>query len=92
LHSSVATFQTYFQHMLKQVRNPASLFQSAQRTTAQAASQPTSVLQQARNLSRAQLLAGGVIVAECLGFFTVGEMIGRFKLVGYHGETPAAHH
>ncbi len=48
--------------------------------------------QQIRNLSRAQLAAGGVLLAECLGFFTVGEMIGRFKLVGYRGETHAAHH
>jgi len=37
-------------------------------------------------------VAGGVLVAECLGFFTVGEMIGRFKLIGYHGEVAAAHH
>jgi F-type H+-transporting ATPase subunit g len=48
--------------------------------------------QQARALSRTQLAAGGVLLAECLGFFTVGEMIGRFKLVGYHGEANAAHH
>lgn len=92
LVSSAATFQTYFQHTWKQLRNPATLLQSAQRTTSQAASQPASVLQQARNISRAQLIAGGVIAAECLGFFTVGEMIGRFKLIGYHGESAAAHH
>lgn len=30
----------------------------------------------------------GVIAAEVLGFFTVGEMLGRFKIVGYRG-TPA---
>jgi F-type H+-transporting ATPase subunit g len=45
-----------------------------------------------RNVNRTQALAGGVLFAECLGFFTVGEMIGRFKLIGYHGEVPAAHH
>lgn len=91
LPSSASTFQVYFQNVWKQVRNPGSLFQTAQKTTAQATSQPASVLQQARNLSSAQLLAGGVILAECLGFFTVGEMIGRFKVVGYHGETGAHH-
>ena len=37
-----------------------------------------------------------VITAEVLGFFTVGEMIGRMKLVGYHGtihhdESAASH-
>ncbi|ORY54838.1 putative sorbitol dehydrogenase [Pseudomassariella vexata] len=54
--------------------------------------QPASIIQQARNVSRAQLIAGGVVVAECLGFFTVGEMLGRFKIIGYHGEGTAAHH
>ncbi|KAK4136552.1 hypothetical protein BT67DRAFT_374432 [Trichocladium antarcticum] len=80
---SVSTFQTYFQNLWKQLQNPgaflSSLFQSANP-------------QQARNISRTQVAAGGVILAECLGFFTVGEMIGRFKLIGYHGEAPAAAH
>jgi F-type H+-transporting ATPase subunit g len=82
LHSSVSTFQTYFQNLWKQLQNPgaflSSLFQSVNP-------------QQARNISRTQVVAGGVILAECLGFFTVGEMIGRLKLIGYHGETHAAH-
>ena len=30
----------------------------------------------------------GVVTAEVLGFFAVGEMVGRMKLVGYHGGTP----
>jgi F-type H+-transporting ATPase subunit g len=38
-----------------------------------------------------QWAAGGVIVAELLGFFTVGEMIGKMKLVGYRGDTGAHH-
>ena len=32
----------------------------------------------------------GVIAAEVLGFFTVGEMIGRLKVVGYTGDV--VHH
>ena len=32
------------------------------------------------------MVSVGVIGAEVLGFFTVGEMIGRFKLVGYRGD------
>ncbi len=82
-HSSVSTFKSYFQHLWKQVQTPGVF--------------ATNVLQRAnpqyiRNLSRTQVVAGGVLLAECLGFFTVGEMIGRFKLVGYHGKTEAAHH
>ena len=70
------------------MQNPGTLLQSAQG----AAAQSGSFLQRTRNLSTAQLVGGGVLLAECLGFFTVGEMIGRFKLIGYHGEAPAAHH
>ena len=75
---SVATFQNVYQGLWRSVQN-RSAFQA-----------PQAVLQQVRNMGTAQLVAGGVVAAECLGFFTVGEMIGRFKLVGYHGET--AHH
>ncbi|KAI1435538.1 GroES-like protein [Xylaria sp. CBS 124048] len=85
---SLETFQTYFQNIWK---NPSAFLQSAAQSGAQTAQQPSSILSRIQNLSRAQLAAGGVIAAECLGFFTVGEMIGRFKIIGYHGET-AAHH
>lgn len=44
-----------------------------------------------RNVNRQQLAAVGVVGAELLGFFTVGQMIGRFKLVGYHGEPAHGH-
>ena len=81
----VATFQQYFQRLVKSVRNPGQLFSSASNAT------PTSMLQQLRNTDTRQLAAGGVILAELLGFFTVGEMIGRFKVVGYRGETGAHH-
>ncbi len=80
----LTVFQTYFQSAWARLQNPKTLLS--------AASSSGSVLQQARNVSRTQLVAGGVLLAECLGFFTVGEMLGRFKLVGYHGETAAAHH
>ncbi|KAI1195479.1 mitochondrial ATP synthase g subunit-domain-containing protein [Nemania serpens] len=90
---SVETFQTYFQNVWK---NPSSLLQSASQavseTAAKTAQQPGSILAQVRNVSRPQLVAAGVVAAECLGFFAVGEMIGRFKLIGYHGETAPAHH
>ncbi|KAI0874910.1 mitochondrial ATP synthase g subunit-domain-containing protein [Hypoxylon argillaceum] len=86
---SVETFQSYFQNIWK---NPSALLQSASQTAVKAAQHPTPILTRIQNVSRAQLAAGGVIAAECLGFFTVGEMIGRFKIIGYHGETPSAHH
>lgn len=74
---------------MKGVRNPQSLLSSGAAT--KAAENPTNILQQLRNLDRAQLASGAVITAELLGFFTVGEIIGRMKLVGYRGDTGAHH-
>lgn len=82
----VSTFQSYFQRLVKSARNPSSLLpESANKAN------PEGVLQRIRNLNSAQLATGGVVVAELLGFFTVGEMIGRMKLVGYRGETGSHH-
>lgn len=75
----MATFQTFYRN----------LWQSIQRRSALPS--PQSLLERARALNSTQLMAGGVVAAECLGFFTVGEMLGRFKLVGYHGNV-ARHH
>jgi hypothetical protein len=87
----VSAFQSYFQRALNALRNPSSLAQSAQSATQSAAASPTTILNSVRNLSTAQLIAGGVVLAEVLGFFTVGEMVGRFKVVGYHGGVPEHH-
>ena len=40
-------------------------------------------------MDRETLTTAAVVSAEVLGFFCVGEMIGRFKIVGYRG---GAHH
>ena len=52
---------------------------------------PEQAINRVRNVSRGQLIAGGVLLAEVLGFFTVGEMVGRMKLVGYRGEVHPEH-
>lgn len=52
---------------------------------------PESMLSRVRNVNTQQLVTLGVIGAEILGFFTVGTMIGRMKIVGYHGEPHHAH-
>jgi F-type H+-transporting ATPase subunit g len=52
---------------------------------------PESVLSSIRNVNGRQMAAVGIVFAEVLGFFTVGEMVGRMKLVGYHGETHHEH-
>lgn len=84
--SPVSTFQSYFQRLVKSFRNPSALVQSAPNAA------PTNVLQTVRNINRTQVVSGAVIFAELLGFFTVGEMIGRMKLVGYRGDIHGEHH
>ncbi|TQS37190.1 hypothetical protein Golomagni_02344 [Golovinomyces magnicellulatus] len=67
------------------IRNPETLLNSF------SAKNPQEILRQARNISNSELAAGAVLFAELLGFFTVGEIIGRFKLIGYRGETTHHH-
>ena len=68
------------------LRNPSSLMSGASSSSAVS---PESILSRIRNLDRAQMISGGVLLAEVLGFFTVGEMIGRMKFIGYRGDTHA---
>jgi F-type H+-transporting ATPase subunit g len=49
------------------------------------------LLARVRNMDQKQLAFVGVTAAEVVGFFTVGEMLGRFKVVGYRGEPAHAH-
>lgn len=84
----MVTFQSYFQSILKSARNPSALFSQVSKNSA---TTPSAILQQARNINTTQMVSMGVITAELLGFFTVGEMVGRMKLVGYRGETSSHH-
>ena len=84
--SNLSAFQSYFSPVIKAVRNPSSLMSGA---PSPSAITPEAILSRIRNLDRAQMVSGGILVAEVLGFFTVGEMIGRMKLVGYRGDTHA---
>ncbi|KDN64171.1 hypothetical protein CSUB01_03324 [Colletotrichum sublineola] len=89
----LSTFQSYFQTALGALKNPNTLLNSVSSTASSAASAATAKSSSiASRINAASVAFGAVVAAECLGFFTVGEMIGRFKLVGYHGETHAAHH
>lgn len=47
---------------------------------------PEHILSRMRNISRQEMITGGIVACECLGFFTVGEMLGRMKVVGYYGD------
>ena len=86
----LATFQSHAQPLMRILRNPGSFF--AQSTNTISSTSPDSILSRIRNTSRKDLATAGVIGAEVLGFFTVGEMIGRMKLVGYRGDTEYHEH
>lgn len=85
-NSSIQTIQGYLQPALNALRNPSQLANSMN---------PNTILAQIRGASSAQYWSAGVIAAEVLGFFSVGEIIGRFKVVGYrekgHGGDSEAH-
>ncbi|KAE8148205.1 mitochondrial ATP synthase g subunit-domain-containing protein [Aspergillus avenaceus] len=79
---NLATFQSYFQPLISSFSNPAAL--------KNASFAPSNVVARVRNASVKEIALAGVTVAEVIGFFTVGEMIGRMNIVGYRGH--AEHH
>ena len=85
LPRSMSQFQSYLQPVTNVIRNPSSL--SAQ--TSNLVAEPQKMLSQARNFSGQQMLTVGIVIAELIGFFTVGEMIGKLKIVGYRSSEPA---
>jgi F-type H+-transporting ATPase subunit g len=60
-------------------------------SSAAGAATSDSILGNIRNANRKQVVSASVAFAEILGFFTVGTMIGRMKVVGYHGEVHHEH-
>ncbi|PGH03157.1 F-type H+-transporting ATPase subunit G [Blastomyces parvus] len=83
---SVATFAGYYQPLLRSLRQPKTLMSQISKSF-----NPESFLLRLRNVDKKQLAIVGVTTAEVIGFFSVGEIIGRFKLVGYRGDTAHAH-
>ncbi|PLN86613.1 mitochondrial ATP synthase g subunit-domain-containing protein [Aspergillus taichungensis] len=80
---NLVTFQSYFQPLINAFRNPATL-KNANFVT------PADILARVRGASKKEIALAGVTAAEVIGFFTVGEMIGRMNIVGYRGH--AEHH
>jgi len=87
---SISQFSSYLQPVTNAMRNTnnfRSTFASAAKTYS-----PEHILSRVRNISRGEVITGAVIVAELLGFFTVGEMIGRRRIVGYAGKEEHEEH
>lgn len=79
-------------HRLK--RRSTETFTSAYRSAWQSIQSGTATqrLGSIRNMSTAQMVGVGIVGAELIGFFSVGEILGRFKLVGYRGGKSEEHH
>lgn len=86
--SDMATVQGYLKPMQNALRNPTNLFI---RTSESSSAQPVNILNRVRSMTRTQWISAGIVTAEVLGFFTVGEMIGRWKIVGYRSKALAHH-
>ncbi|KIX07380.1 uncharacterized protein Z518_02033 [Rhinocladiella mackenziei CBS 650.93] len=86
---TIAEFQSYFQPLINVFRNPRAIMSSSSSVTSSFNAE--SIRRTIRNLNTKQLATAGIVFAEILGFFTVGEMVGRMKIVGYHGEPQHGH-
>ncbi|KAL6713846.1 ATP synthase subunit G atp20 [Lecanora helva] len=80
----LASFQKYTQPLVKVVRNPAGILNKGVDTGSSYS--PEAIFSRVRNLNTQQMVTAGVVGAEVIGFFTIGEMMGRMKLVGYRGD------
>ncbi|EMC98783.1 hypothetical protein BAUCODRAFT_65355 [Baudoinia panamericana UAMH 10762] len=97
---TMQTINSYLTPVQNAIRNPSSLMSrttstatsaanTAQNAATEAASNPQSFLTRLRNFDTTTLQTAGVVTAEVVGFFCLGEMLGRLKIVGYwgaHGE------
>jgi len=91
---SMSHVQSYTQPLTNAVKNPDRLrhfITDASSNLPKNAQSPEGILSSVRNVNRQQMANIGVVAAEVLGFFTVGTMIGRLKVVGYHGEVHHDH-
>ncbi|KAI9725654.1 MAG: RNA-dependent ATPase rok1 [Chrysothrix sp. TS-e1954] len=71
----MAQFQSYFQPLLNGMRQPQTLFSQNPGIL-----QPQQYLDQARNMGTEQMLEVGIIIAQVIGFYEVGKMVGRMKI------------
>ncbi|KAJ9298851.1 hypothetical protein DTO271G3_3093 [Paecilomyces variotii] len=81
---NLATFQAYFEPVINIIRNPSNLRNVK-------IPSPQALLGRLRNADKKELAFYGVTAAEVLGFFTIGEIIGRRNVVGYRGEPAHGH-
>ena len=85
----MSAVQSYAQQLRQTMRNPQTLIRATSRL---GLLDYSTMMTRIRNVDRQQLIDAGVVGAELIGFFTVGQMIGRMKIVGYHSDKSAQGH
>ena len=89
VNSTMHTVQGYLTPVRNAISNPSSLMSrtsgAAESTAQTVVNNPESLVNRVRNLDSATLVSASIVAAETIGFFCVGEMIGRLKIVGYRG-------
>lgn len=84
LNRSIEAFQSYLTSFTHIVRNPTAFFSTAENTANSV--NIGGIMSRIRNFNTQQLASVGIVTAEVLGFFTIGEIIGRLKFIGYQGD------
>jgi len=85
MSSTMETVQSYLSPLSHTFRSPSSVLSAAAPTARTVVNNPQNMVARLRELDPSTLTSIGVIAAEVIGFFSVGEMIGRFHIVGYRG-------
>lgn len=93
---TVQQLQSYATPVQNALKNPSSVISSVSSTANSAAqtaaNNPQSLMTRLRNLDHNTMMSVGVVTAETLGFFSIGTMLGRMKIVGYRSDAPHAGH
>ncbi|KAK6350317.1 hypothetical protein TWF696_006548 [Orbilia brochopaga] len=84
---SLEAFQTFYRPYVGPLLNPANWWGQIKsiRPSISKLPDPETAWNRAQKISREELTNYAIVAAECVGFFTVGTMIGRRKIVGYRG-------
>ncbi|KAI5282851.1 hypothetical protein KEM54_002538 [Ascosphaera aggregata] len=88
---SLSAFSAYYQPIFNSLKTPAAMTQCIY-NTAFNPSTYYNAMAEARAMTKMQWANAGIIAAEVLGFFSLGEIIGRRKIVGYRGDVAHREH
>jgi len=84
-------WEQYYQQTLELVTKSVKDRKVIKQEATKIVGPPETLWSRVRGLNGAQLAGGAIVSVELLGLFTVGEIIGKRKLVGYRGPVESHH-